>query len=105
MCGQNSQCREINNQAVCSCLPDYLGVPPACRPECVVNAECSQNKACIKQKCVNPCIGSCGIRATCEVINHNPVCACPGGFSGDPFVECSYITSKHNFANFFEFWK
>lgn len=94
VCGPNSQCREINNQAVCSCLPTYLGVPPACRPECAVNSECSQNLACMKQKCVNPCIGVCGIRATCEVINHNPICACPDTHRGDPFVECLYVTRK-----------
>lgn len=96
VCGPNSQCRETNNQAVCSCWPTYLGIPPACRPECVINSECSQNQACMKQKCVNPCIGVCGIRATCEVINHNPICACPPAHTGDPFVQCTFFTSKLN---------
>lgn len=95
VCGPNSQCREINNQAVCSCLPTYLGIPPACRPECVGNSECPQNQACIGQKCVNPCIGTCGVRATCEVVNHNPICACPAAHSGDPFVECTFVQSKY----------
>lgn len=96
VCGPNSQCREINNQAVCSCLPTYLGIPPACRPECVVNAECSQNQACMQQKCVNPCVGACGFRAICEVINHKPVCACPATHSGDPFVECTFRPSTYS---------
>lgn len=93
ICGQNSQCREINNQAVCSCLPTYLGLPPACRPECVVIAECAQDQACMNQKCVNPCVGVCGLRATCQVLNHNPICTCPAAHTGDPFVSCVFVAS------------
>lgn len=59
-CGQNSQCREINGQAVCSCIQGYIGSPPSCRPECVINSECPLNEACINQKCIDPCPGSCG---------------------------------------------
>lgn len=95
VCGPNSQCREINNQAVCSCLPTYLGIPPACRPECVSNSECPQNQACMKQKCINPCIGVCGVRAVCEVVNHNPVCACTSPLSGDPFIQCTTVSSEY----------
>ncbi|KRT79970.1 hypothetical protein AMK59_6537, partial [Oryctes borbonicus] len=62
-CGPNSQCRELNNQAVCSCLPSYIGSPPSCRPECVVSSECAPNKACIQQKCTDPCPGTCGLSA------------------------------------------
>lgn len=87
-CGPNSQCRNINTQGVCSCLPEFIGSPPNCRPECVVNSECPQNRACHKFKCANPCAGTCGIGANCEVINHNPICSCPSGLTGDPFVRC-----------------
>lgn len=59
-CGPNSQCREINGQGVCSCVRGYIGSPPSCRPECVINSECPLNEACINQKCVDPCPGSCG---------------------------------------------
>lgn len=87
-CGPNSQCREVNDQAVCSCLPEYIGSPPNCKPECVVSSECPSNKACHKFKCANPCGGACGVGARCEVINHNPICSCPSGFTGDPFTRC-----------------
>lgn len=87
-CGPYSQCRNVNNQGVCSCLPDYQGQPPNCRPECVVSSECPQNKACYKFKCSNPCNGACGVGAKCEVINHNPICSCPPSFTGDPFTRC-----------------
>lgn len=90
-CGQNSQCRPINGQAVCSCVPGYIGSPPSCRPECVVSSDCSRSEACSNLKCVNPCVGSCGVRAQCQVINHNPICSCPAGLSGDPFVRCDTI--------------
>lgn len=90
-CGPNSQCRPINNQAVCSCLPTFIGTPPSCRPECTISAECPLNEACNNHKCINPCLGSCGIGAKCEVVNHNPICSCPPQYTGDPFARCSPI--------------
>lgn len=87
-CGPNSQCRDINNQAVCSCLPDYMGQPPSCRPECLLNADCPVDKACMNKKCVTPCPGPCGQNAECRVFNHNPICSCTIGFTGDPFTRC-----------------
>ena len=87
-CGPNSQCREVNNQAVCSCLPNYIGSPPGCRPECVVSSECPQDKACINQKCADPCQGTCGTNANCRVNNHSPICYCKSGYTGDPFTRC-----------------
>lgn len=87
-CGPNSQCQNVNSQAVCSCLPQYIGTPPNCRPECVVNSECNSNLACINQKCKDPCPGTCGTNAQCKVIHHSPICSCGNDFTGDPFVHC-----------------
>lgn len=87
-CGPNSQCREVNGQAVCSCLPEYVGSPPGCRPECVVSTECASNKACINQKCADPCPGTCGLNANCQVVNHSPICSCIPRYTGDPFTRC-----------------
>lgn len=77
-----------NGQAVCSCVPGYLGNPPICRPECVVSSDCPPNESCSNQKCINPCVGSCGLGARCTVANRNPICHCPEGFTGDPFIRC-----------------
>jgi hypothetical protein len=96
-CGPNSQCREINGQAVCSCLPGYQGSPPGCRPECVVNPECPHNRACMSQKCKDPCTGTCGQNALCNVINHSPICSCQQGYTGDPFSRCYPIPRKLKF--------
>ena len=93
-CGPNSQCRVVNGQGVCSCLPSYVGSPPGCRPECVVSPECPRDKACLNQKCVNPCPGPCGQNTRCEAINHSPICTCQPGYTGDPFSRCYPIPRK-----------
>lgn len=96
-CGPNSQCRDINGSPSCSCLPNYMGVPPNCRPECVINSECPSNMACIREKCRDPCPGSCGSGATCSVVNHTPICSCPEGFTGDPFSYCNLAPKPSEF--------
>lgn len=88
-CGPNSQCRDIGGSPSCSCLPQYIGSPPTCRPECTINPDCPSNLACIREKCIDPCPGSCGTNALCAVVNHNPSCSCLSGFTGDPFYLCS----------------
>lgn len=93
-CGPNSQCQNVNDQAVCSCLLQYIGTPPNCRPECVVNTECNTNLACVNQKCKDPCLGTCGRNAQCKVIHHSPICSCGSGLTGDPFVICFPTPSK-----------
>lgn len=87
-CGPNSNCRNTENRAICSCLPEFIGTPPQCRPQCVVNSECGLTESCINKKCVNPCVGACGNNARCEVINHSPICSCNAGQTGDPFRGC-----------------
>lgn len=87
-CGSNSQCRTVNEHAVCTCLANFIGTPPNCRPECVVNSECSRELACIDKRCRSPCVNSCGINTQCKVINHSPICICNIGYTGDPFIKC-----------------
>lgn len=100
-CGPNSQCRVVGNQGACSCLPNYIGRPPNCRPECTINAECASNKACINELCVDPCIGKCGENTLCSVVKHNPVCNCISGYEGDPFTRCTVIVvTCKNLNNF-----
>lgn len=98
-CGPNSQCRVIGDTPVCSCLPDYVGRAPSCRPECITSAECPGHLACINEKCRDPCAGSCGLYATCLVSNHQPICNCIEGYTGDPFCSCSPIPSNENHLN------
>lgn len=93
-CGPNSNCHVVNELSVCSCLPNYIGRAPNCRPECMTNSECARNLACVNERCIDPCIGTCGAYATCIVYNHQAVCRCPDEFTGDPFSACSPIPSK-----------
>lgn len=95
-CGSNAQCRASNQQAICSCLPGYIGAPPSCRPECVSNSECALDKYCLNQRCQDPCAGTCGLRAVCHVQNHSPICACPPRYTGDPFISCQPISTKRS---------
>lgn len=78
----------MHDHAVCSCTPGYIGSAPNCRPECVVSSECAQDRACVNQKCIDPCPSTCGQNARCQVVNHNPICSCSPGFTGDPFIRC-----------------
>jgi hypothetical protein len=41
------------------------------------------------QRCIDPCPGSCGHNAVCNVISHSPLCSCPQGLYGNPFEYCS----------------
>lgn len=88
-CGPNAECKERNGAGSCKCLPDYYGNPyEGCRPECIMNSDCPSNKACQQQKCQDPCPGTCGQNAICQVVNHLPTCNCVVGYSGDPYRLC-----------------
>ena len=88
-CGPNSEPpRNVGSRCQCSCLPEMIGSPPNCRPECVINSDCPSDKACINRKCQDPCPGLCGVNANCRVRNHVPICVCNQGYIGDPFSSC-----------------
>lgn len=53
-----------------------------------------QSQACVNQRCRDPCPGTCGLNTECMIVNHNPICSCRAGFTGDPFVACSMIRKQ-----------
>lgn len=87
-CGSNSECRVIGETPSCTCLDNFIGSPPYCRPQCVSNSECAPQFACNNQQCEDPCVDLCGTAAVCRVVSHTPMCTCPEGFTGDPFTSC-----------------
>lgn len=88
-CGVNAECRELNGAGSCRCLPEYYGDPHVeCRPECVTNSDCPKHLSCSNQKCRDPCPGTCGLNAECNVVNHSPSCLCPTGYTGNPLLNC-----------------
>lgn len=79
----------IGNYADCKCKPDYYGNPyVACKPECVVDSDCPRYLDCVRNKCIDPCPGACGINAICDVLNHQAMCNCPTGYTGSPLARC-----------------
>lgn len=91
-CGLNALCEERNRAAACKCIPEYFGDPYVeCRPECVLNSDCSKSQACVNNKCVDPCPGVCGHNAECYALNHQANCECLLGFTGNPNVGCHAI--------------
>ena len=75
-CGPYSTCTSNGVYATCRCLPNYIGSPPQCRPECTIDQDCPSNLACIREKCRDPCQNSCGTNAECRTINHRANCRC-----------------------------
>ena len=65
-----------------------IGSAPNCRPECILNSDCPASSACVNQKCVDPCPGTCGSNSECRVVNHSPVCSCATGYTGNAFNDC-----------------
>lgn len=90
-CGPNADCQVRGDSPACSCIENYIGLPPNCRPECTINPECPPQLACMQQKCRDPCVGLCGLNAQCSVVNHHAVCACIAGYSGNPFSACERV--------------
>ena len=97
-CGANAVCKTRNGAGSCICLPEYYGDPyTGCRPECVTNSDCDRSKACLNNKCRDPCPGTCGLNAECRVVNHSPSCSCLPGYIGDPITACHLVPhSKHD---------
>ena len=92
-CGPYSQKQSKNGICSCSCLPNYISSPPTCRPECEVSSQCALDKACQNNRCIDPCPGSCGRNTHCQVVNHNAICSCVRGFTGNPVDGCTKIPS------------
>lgn len=100
-CGTNAVCQEYNGAGACSCIPEYYGDPYIeCRPECILNSECPSNRACINNKCVDPCPGTCGYNAECQIVNHSPLCTCYAGYVGNPMTGCHQPPSTFKFHYF-----
>lgn len=92
-CGENAICREKNGVGSCTCMQSYFGDPYVhCRPECIASSDCDASKACVHKKCVNPCIGLCGMNSQCIVNFHTPHCSCIAGYTGNAFRQCYEIS-------------
>lgn len=61
-------------------------------PECKSDDNCPDNRYCnpVTKTCEDPCSPKkCGENAFCNASNHQAVCHCVAGYSGDAYVKCS----------------
>ena len=94
-CARTAECTANAHRAQCKCPPGYTGDPYSqCVPifdgECRVDPDCPDNRACISNQCLDPCVeyDPCGKHALCETSSHFATCRCPTGWAGDPHTEC-----------------
>lgn len=57
---------------------------------CSSDNECPNTQACRNRACVNPCgyDSPCSSTAECVANNHQAICKCPPGLTGDPYSLC-----------------
>lgn len=85
-CGTGALSTPSGSTCSCSCPLGTVGDPnKAChRGNCVVDDDCSLDKACQKYNCEDPCLsGTCRATDFCRVVRHQPIC----GYNYEPPVE------------------
>lgn len=95
VCGRNSECLSRNHAVTCKCKENFFGDPKtSCRKiECLSNSDCSSDKMCDHNVCKIACLvdDACGENAICTAENHDKVCQCQPGYTGNPQVQCQLI--------------
>lgn len=91
----NAECYGDNHRAACKCRPTFSGDPfSRCEAvECQMDVDCPQDRACLNQRCINPCADTtnppCAPNAICYVRNHATGCRCPDYLPvGNPLAYC-----------------
>ena len=88
---------DCNSEEICQGVTCKLG--------CRSSATCSENQACINNKCTDPCASKpCGANALCSVGNHQALCSCPAG-KETVFSKLFVCFSKSEKNNIFLFTK
>lgn len=101
-CGKNAECIPTGHVATCRCPARTRGNAQleCVALECIDNNDCSHDKSCVDNHCINPCSlqNICGQRATCTPDNHVGICTCQPGTTGDPHLGCvavQYCAGDH----------
>lgn len=92
-CARNANCFMRTHEQECRCAEGFRGNPLVeCRAiECMSNNDCPNDKRCLNEQCVNPCIyeNNCALKAECIPQDHKSLCKCLPGFIGNPYVNCA----------------
>jgi hypothetical protein len=94
LCGRNSECTARNHVGECECKEGFYADGKVCKKiECQTDNDCSNDKRCDNHMCKLVCLMSstCGENALCTSENHQQVCQCQPGHTGDPKVSCKVI--------------
>lgn len=94
-CSRSAECYGTNHRSQCRCPPGYAGDPfDRCeRIECRSDSDCPNNRACLQQRCIDPCSSladpPCAQNAICYAQNHAAGCQCPPHLpQGNPMSYC-----------------
>jgi len=93
VCPITARCRAVAHRGQCYCPVGTQGNPQVSCVSvgCQSDNDCNQDETCdpVNRICRQVCGPStCAQRAYCEGRNHQPICNCPSGTKGDPYVRC-----------------
>lgn len=93
-CGEKCSSGKCKTQCTSNskCPEGHICIRGFCTAGCVSDNDCANEKTCSNSKCKNPCeknLSQCGKNAICRVSQHQAVCLCPDGYSGEPSKGCN----------------
>lgn len=98
VCGRNAECAAQDHQPTCHCKPGHHGdandEKTGCQyVECEADHQCSNDKLCDGYMCKIACLikNPCGKNALCSAENHQQICYCQPGYTGDAYQSCRLI--------------
>lgn len=112
-CGYQALCRVVNHQTMCDCPSGYHGDPmQSCEPiSCHMDDPCPEDRVCRGGQCLDLCAFDrpCGQGALCKGLQHRPLCECPTGYKGNPYVFCQtgkerWLMDTHNLPSNYNYY-
>ena len=94
-CSVIAICFYVDHHAItCTCPDGYFASGANCeKRECNGPQDCPayKSKCTLDGICVNPCDGVCSKDLICNLNQWVPVCTCPDGMRGNPYINCTMV--------------